>query len=41
MSDASFAVVLFFGSVAFILFASGYLIGAWHTLRDLRRNDDE
>jgi hypothetical protein len=41
MSDASFAVLMFCGFTAFILFSIGYLVGAWHTLRELRRNDDE
>ena len=41
MSDATFAVLVFFGFAAFFLFACGYLVGAWHTLNTIRRNDDD
>lgn len=41
MSDASFAVLVFCSFFAVILFSVGYLVGAWHTLRTIRRTDDE
>ena len=41
MSDTPIAWLAFCGFAAFILFSTGYLVGAWNTLRELRRNDDE
>lgn len=41
MSDLPVAWILFCAFAAFCLFAFGYLVGAWHTLRDIGRDDDE
>lgn len=41
MSDIPIAFIAFLAFQAFVLFAFGYLIGAWHTLRDIKGDDDE
>lgn len=41
MSDLPIAFLAFIAFQAFCLFAFGYLVGAWNTLRELRRHDDD
>ena len=41
MSDLPIAFIAFIAFQAFCLFAFGYLVGAWNTLRDIGRDDDE
>lgn len=41
MSDTPIAFIAFLAFQAFCLFAFGYLVGAWHTLRQLGKDDDD
>ena len=41
MSDLPIAFIAFIAFQAFVLFAFGYLVGTWNTLRELGRDDDE
>lgn len=41
MSDTPIAWLAFCFFQAFVLFAFGYLVGTWNTLRELGRDDDE